>query len=663
MKKIIYLLLLILIFPTIQLEEKNSPKNETIKSINTIKGFDIKKYLDEIKSIGCFKDKIHESEIMTKEPINKSCVHSIEKNIFKKLPVAFGHKDLWQLFNNNIYKPLAYNLSKKSNILEILNDLFFVTDFNMISNKDLHSNYEDFENKILHDFKLIETIGSDDDQIQATNNSLVELLKDFHIYWNSLRNKNQINRARKDTLKILEILLSQHQVKEKFVYEITKTLVKKIKEAYGRFMEAHQSLDRIKENGPEIITHLILVRYTSFLEKIKMTESDYVDFVQEITFLLDLTQSFYISSQKKNINEKNMLDNFERNIFEKIKEKYNDFTRNLIDKQNLNVLKNAKHFTVTVLLKLKHLNFITFKYKSLYEIININKTEIPVQKKLTVKIYYEILDNYLSLPKNCDDFVNLKHCITFQSQKILKFITSKYMLKRSVSGWTLYEYLDNLFKNVIKNQEEKNWENMKIFKKQFYKSIFSLLFAYKKKYFIKDTKSLDQLENMIGNVIDNFKKNSDPQTVNFELIDQLDMDIYDEFLEIKSLFDDYVPFSKNLSILDKVNELLFKFIDNFQSEFDDKVNSNFLNLLDYIKKNIGTWKNGFLENEENTKNVDLSAIDNHPDVFLKNERDKKNSEKEMEFIKQEGSEEELSFSKQNKASNPNSDEEKKKKKC
>lgn len=636
MKKILFIFLFLRILKATESDSLQTPELTHEKSINTLKSFNIPQYLEEIKNLGCFSENHHEKFLQNKT-IKNTCVRKIEENLFKKLTPGYGHIELWNLFNKNLYKPLAYNISRKSNILEILEDLFFLTkDKNLISNKDMDKSYDMFENKVLQDFRFIEENGTDDDQIVASNKSFVEILKDFHIYWNSLRDNDQILKARTDTMKIMDNLLTQYSVKEKFVFEITKTLVKKIKEAYGRFMEAHQSLDRIKQNGPEIISHLILVRYTSFLEKIKMAQSNYIDFVHEIAFLMDLTQSYFISLQKQNIKEEESLVNFEKDIYSKITEKYQHFTQNLINNDNLNALKNIKHFTVTVLLKLKHLNFIIFKYKSLYEIININKTETPVQKKLSVKIYYEILDNYLSLPKKCEEFSNLKNCINFQSKKILKYITSKYMLQRSVSGWTLYEYLQNLFNNIIENQEEKNWQSMKKFKKQFYKSIFSSLFAYKKKYFIKDTKSLDELENKIGKIIDNFKNNSDPENVSFELIDQLDMDIYDEFLEIKSLFDDYVPFAENVSILDKVQELLFKFVDNFHSEFNEKVNRKFIQLLDLIKKSVGKWKSGFLENEENTKGVDLTAIDNNPDIFLKNNQNNSGEEddqKENQDIK------------------------------
>ena len=69
---------------------------------------------------------------------------------------------------------------------------------------------------------------------------MITMLKRFHLYWNTLRNKNQVDRARVDTKEILRNILKSYEVKRKFLVEVTKTLVEKIKEAYFRFLRAHR---------------------------------------------------------------------------------------------------------------------------------------------------------------------------------------------------------------------------------------------------------------------------------------------------------------------------------------------------------------------------------------------------------------------------------------
>ena len=58
-------------------------------------------------------------------------------------------------------------------------------------------------------------------------------------------------------------------VKEKFIFEVTRSLVLKIKEAYSKFIMAHESLENMKKNYDEIISNLISSKYKFYIEYLK----------------------------------------------------------------------------------------------------------------------------------------------------------------------------------------------------------------------------------------------------------------------------------------------------------------------------------------------------------------------------------------------------------
>ena len=591
-KRVLLLLILKLITPT------TAPP-----SINKPSGLSIPLYLSSLDKYDCF-------EKTAQTAYNSLCLNKLQNAEFSALSkISWGHEKLFDFFNNEIYKPIAYNIKKKSSMSEVITDLYNANESNsLLDSENLNVNYEDFEEEILKTFQDLENnveIGEEGQKMIKKN--IVDILRNFHVYWNSLRLSDQVRRVKTDTKSVMGNLLGQNEVKEKFLFDITKTLVLKIKEAYGRFMRAHQSLEIMKKNGSGVIADEIFERYRKYLRVLELEKFDYTKFVYELAMGLQLSKAFFVYLEKEGEDEDIIRKKFEV-ILQRIKDEYegSHFGAN-----NL-VLQNVKHFTVCLLLKLKNLSFIVMDIKGLEQVSNSDSKDIPVAKTLSVKVYYEILDNMLVLPKKCENFISLKNCLYLESNKILNYVKNKYLLKRSVSGWGLLDKITKIFKNLNSPEIENHSQNMTVFKKYFYHNLFSMLFSYKKKYDIKDSKSLDNLENKISKAIDEFKSNNGPFKLNFELIDQLDIDVYDEILEIRANFDDFVPLGKNEKAVEKITKLFLVFFSNFLEEYGDKINLKFKELVGILKKEVFLWKNEVLENH-----VQISDLNEFPELNQK----------------------------------------------
>lgn len=92
---------------------------------------------------------------------------------------------------------------------------------------------------------------------------------------------------------------------------------------------------------------------------------------------------------------------------------------------------------------------IIYKVNGISAIANLPQNEFTRDKMRTVRVYYELLDHLIFLPEKCIRFLNLKECAVYQLNNILKYVGGKYMLKRSVSGWTIYDYTIDSLKDLF----------------------------------------------------------------------------------------------------------------------------------------------------------------------------------------------------------------------
>ena len=583
--------------------------------------FDIDRFLSELDEFDCDKKKAGSGAFDEADSeFDQLCMRNLEDATFKPLgDFNIDQNTFFDYLRNNIYRPLAYNMQRKESLSGILNDLVFLDDsHSLIRGNVPKDNYGDFEERILKHFQTAEGKTSDMEKNQGEiSNILIEILKEFHIYWNSLRYRGQIDKVKVDTKEVMRNILREYEIKEKFLYEVTKTLAGHIKDAYQRFITAHQSVRILNKKGASIIAEKMVQRYKSVVEAIKHSEFNYVKFVHEIALLVDMQQAYYIINYKTKVNEPNSMKNFRTQVFEQIKKAYEFIAKELV---RMDVKKHeVKDFTATLLLKMTHSEFLIFQYYGISHIVNFSSSRLQSLSQTTVKVYYELLNNLMLIPKNCVNFLTLKDCAFHETNRILRLIGSKYMLKRSTGGWAIYQYVHDMMKMLYSKSNDLVYSNWTIFKAYFYQNLFAIMYNFKKRYLINDMDALEDLETLIGDTIDKFKHDNGTARINFGLIDELDEDLYYQFLDIKARFNHYTHIEKDPQILMQIQNELFISFKKFEQKYNSEINQDFITLMDHVKETVEEWKASALKAPQMSIQVSelpLHAANLTPQIFV-----------------------------------------------
>ena len=586
--------------------------------------FDIDRFLSELDEFDCDAKKAGTGAFDEAETeFDQLCARNLEDSTFKPLgDFNIDQNTFFDYIRNNIYRPLAYNMQRKESLSGILDDLVFLDDsHSLIKGNVPEDNYGDFEERILKYFQTAEGKTSDMEKNQGDiSEILIQILKEFHIYWNSLRYKGQIDKVKVDTKEVMRNILREYEIKEKFLYEVTRTLAGHIKDAYERFIKAHQSVRILNKKGASIIAEKIVQRYKSVVGAIKNAEFNYVKFVHELALLIDMQQAYYIINYKSKVNEPSSMKAFRTEVFEQIKKTYEFISKDLPkDLHNETVIRHEiKDFTATLLLKMTHSEFLIFKYYGISHIVNFSSSRLQSLSQTTVKVYYELLNNLMLIPKNCVNFLTLKDCAYHETNRILRLIGSKYMLKRSTGGWAIYQYVHDMMKMLYSKSNDLVYSNWTIFKAYFYQNLFAIMYNFKKRYLINDMDCLEDLETLIGDTIDKFKQDNGTARINFGLIDELDEDLYYQFLDIKARFNHYTHIEKDPQVLMQIQNELYVSFKNFEHKYNAEINQDFISLMDHVKETIEEWRASSLKAPQMSIQVGelpLHAANLTPQIF------------------------------------------------
>ena len=595
---------------------EDEPHRDTVPSLEKPHEFDIDEFLQSLDSLGC-KEKGEPGQ----GDYEQLCAQRLQEETFRPLgEYNIDHNGFYDYVNKNIYMPLAYQMQRPNSLSNLLLDLIFLKQRNMLfTGKPTNTSYKEFEEGILGRFQDLQGKTSDMDKNQeAISQLMIDILKRFHLYWNELRYKDQVDKVAVDTKEIMRSLLRSYQVKEKFLFEVTKTLVEHVKTAYIRFLKAHQSVRILNKNAAGLISKLISDRYGHVTDAIKYSQFNEVKLVHELTWFLQLQESFYVVNYKMGINEPKNIISFNTQVVEAIRARYDLVATNMreVDKARLT---DIRDFTATLLLKMKHMEFVAFKYNSITEFVNLSKVMIHYRQPVIVKLYYEVMDNMLMIPKHCVNFLVLKKCAYFETNKLLRHLGSKYMLKRSVGGWGVFDYLQNILKQLYSKANDMVFSNWTIFKAYYYQNLFAIMYNFKKQFLINDEDCVEDLESLLGTTIDKFKADNGTSKLNFGLIDQLDKELYDKFLDVKAYYNSYAPFDKDPQILASLQNDLTKFFANFKEEYKKEIGEDFIILVDHLKDTVEEWKKNTLAAEKLSVQVGelpLHAINLYPQHFV-----------------------------------------------
>lgn len=79
---------------------------------------------------------------------------------------------------------------------------------------------------------------------------MISILKKCHIYWNSLRMKNQLSKAKEDTKVLIQSIGKIYLIRDQMIKQITSVIFKKIHNIFNTFNKANKMYELINEEAP-----------------------------------------------------------------------------------------------------------------------------------------------------------------------------------------------------------------------------------------------------------------------------------------------------------------------------------------------------------------------------------------------------------------------------
>lgn len=554
--------------------------------------FDIDRFLTELDAFECKRRRRNEiKEDDSDSEYDSLCANEIKDAAFMPLGDfnANAH-DFYSYLNDNIYSPLAYKVRKRDTLSDLLKDLIFINeDYATIGDDSPEITYEDFESKVLDKFAHVQSLTSDMDKHHDTISDLtVELLKKFHVYWNTLRSKGRADEIKADTRKIMRNLLKEYEVQEKFLYEVTQLFVKRVKDSYGKFLKAHHTINLLNTEGPYILAKRFIDRYLTVMNSIKTGGFSMIMLVKQLSALLEIQQGYYVLNYRLKFSEPQNIHHYYRDIYNKIEPLYLETIQSVQDNEHVKTL--IKHFTSTLMLKMKYTEHFIFYYNGISLFVNFGRTSIDSLSKITVKIYHHISNSLLLVPKICANILTLKQCALNEINKVLRQVGITYSLKRSTGGWGIFTYLHDNLKHLFSKSDETVFANWTIFKSYYYQNLFSVMQNIKQRFYIKDHKCIEELEDQLGNDIEHFKAHYASHYINFGLIDQLDIYLFKKMLSIKAELNRLDDVNRDVSLLMHVRNNLYKYFAKFENKYQAEINEDFHELIEMMKRTIEKWR-------------------------------------------------------------------------
>lgn len=193
-----------------------------------------------------------------------------------------------------------------------------------MAGKNLSTNFQQFEENVLKKFTDLQRKASKASEKETTD-TMVELLKQFHIYWNGLRLNNDLARAKGETKNIMKKIMQNYQMKESMLFEFSKTFAKKIRQAYANFIKAHLTHQILKSKAPDMLAQEIVERFKNSIAVLEREEFRN-RFVEKVADLIFLTESFYTIAYRVGYSRQRCLEQLRVLVEEPIKNHYIEIT-------------------------------------------------------------------------------------------------------------------------------------------------------------------------------------------------------------------------------------------------------------------------------------------------------------------------------------------------
>lgn len=577
------ILLCLLIFSSFLRAEDHPPE----AGPDAPRKLDIDSVIKELNNMEC----TDETKSASTNPGGSLCPHDLKMTVLS--PLGFfgsGVVDFYKYLDENFYKPLAYNMIRRTSLSELIDDLAFLDPkFSVLNGVPLQDNYGIFKDSILHHFADIQGKTSDMEKNHAVLNELIiQMLKRFHLYWNTLRSKNQTAKIKDDTVAILKELSNSFDEKQSFLTEVTQKLVEQLKDGYFRFMRAHKMIEILNVSAAEILVNQIVSRFQAVCDLIKESKYNEVKIVKETYFLMRMVQSYHIVNYKNGLSEPLSINQFNTQIFIRIQTDY-EMYKSVLQFSDPIRLKRIRDFTATFLLKCKHLMYIIFNYHHISEIVNYTRMHFEFDSKRVTKVYNEMLDGLMLIPMTCVNFFALKSCSQHETNRILRYVSLRYHLKRSTSGWEIYDYLKMMMQLLFRNIDDLAFSNWSIYKQAFYQNLFIVMKDFQKFFVLQDDDCIDELQGFIGKAIQKFKEANYSDITDFGIIDLLQKKLYRNFLDLKGEYNNKAPYDHNPTVLSNIQRTTHNYLSNFIKLNNAKIDDKSVQVIKLIEDTVESW--------------------------------------------------------------------------
>lgn len=556
--------------------------------------------LKEFDKLDCekYKNKPHKPKDL--DYLNKNkvwedfCGHDLRNQILEPIgQIDFSPLALYKHISKEIYAPLGYKYYEKFSFPDVLGDLIFLNDqFSMIHPETPVPDNTDFKNQVLQTFATIADYSSDFHHNKSLISSqILDLLKQFHIWWNVHRQRHQMHYLHKHTHDIIKDIMMRYRQTHDAMKATTIHILKNIKDGYFRFMKAYKMFNVVKDDPADMIAAEILRRYKNNVENIHLHKSSYDLRVTETAYMLDLLRAFYIVNYKMGVTDDESQMKYNSGIFNRIESVYGEYKKYLVETGS-DVYNDFKDFTATILLKMKHRTYIIFKLTTIAGYMNLPTFNLESSSANAIKVYYEFLDHMLLIPNECLDLISnhLENCVNEKTSKLLVLFYNKYQLFASVGGADLLAYLRSNTQHIFQNIKGKDsYDNFGNFKNNFFAELFKFAMRYRNKYLIKDMGTVDDLENELGFQIEKSKQIHAVSKINYSLIDKLDRRLYNLFLNIKTKFNKYAPVEKDIKVMTIISKTVEHMMDKFDQSNSSRIDSNIISLTESCKKIVDAW--------------------------------------------------------------------------
>lgn len=538
-----------------------------------------------------------ESLLSTQTPTDNYslCDQDIAPVVFMPLSdLKSTRSSIYRYFKDNIYQPLGYEFpANRFSYADTISDLINMDKDNSVIHKNMQGlNFANFSNIITEAFKSIELFSSDFDKNKGTiSKQMIDILKSFHIFWNVLRQKNQIGQTKSQTLAIVKNMMHQFKKTNAAMKATTLSILENVRNGYFRFMRAHRYQQLVQKNPLDTIAFQMVERYKQNVVRIKNRIVDGFSTVSEMSEFLEMLTAFHAVNFNAHYSAEESIHLFQQKIANVITTTYNVFQDVMVQNHDDSFFQ-VRDFTAILLLKMMHRNYVMLKYYTMEEFLKLQKEGSQKVFEKVIKFYEEIIDSVLLIPSTCQSSIGkqLEICFKENLDKVLGNYSRKYMLQASIAGVNLFRFVQQSFDEIVKDlQTAGASDNFILFKSKFVKRTSEFFRAFRSRYQINDMADVEELEDNIGFQVEKIKTENSMLPLSLAMIDSFDKELYNFFLEIKSSYNPYAPVTKDPRILNSIVQKLKTVILNFKSDNAKRIDVPIEQLFRTVYRQAKMW--------------------------------------------------------------------------